>query len=99
GPEHGGDRQAPADPRGRRAGPGPSRLQGPRALAEPGPARPPPPSIGARRRRVTDIDARRLITADLAAARRARAHHFRAAALLAVLAPLLVLLGAGARPD
>ena len=48
---------------------------------------------------MTEVDAARLITADLATDRRARAQHFRAAAVLAVVAPGLVLFAVGARPD
>lgn len=48
---------------------------------------------------MTAIDARRLITGDLAADRRARGHHFRAAAVLAATAPVVALVLTGARPD
>ncbi|HEY8379048.1 MAG TPA: hypothetical protein VIK91_21295 [Nannocystis sp.] len=48
---------------------------------------------------MTTLDARALITEDLAARRRERAQHFRAAWVLAVLIPALGLLATGVRGD
>lgn len=48
---------------------------------------------------MTAIDARRLIAGDLAAQRRERAQHFRAALLLTALGAAGLLAGTGVRPD